>query len=306
MEAMTSRLIVGLVLALAGCSASATDVGPESTPEGNPPVEIQEEGETELTDNFANFSGPSTWTSSRQADSWVSQTESGEYTINYVPDGFEDVDGGVAFRATENENTFEVTPYKSCTVRMDAVFVDSEKRVIEEVYEYTDVPFGYVGVLNFGRGPNGATGLEIMEVNCYFSTDTSYLEELAELDGSTIEVEVDVTERPSSGTDVGPWAPEDYWEATENIAFRWVEASGDPCDSPCLFWRAEVLTKTGCPSGVSATAGFSLPGGGSEEVTTTLASLVPGEPGGLAFILYGYGNSPEIDIDVELLELSCS
>lgn len=102
------------------------------------------------------------------------------------------------------------------------------------------------------------------------------------------------------------WAPEGYYEVTDNIAFRWADATGDPCGgAPCRFWRAEVVTRTGCPSSVYAEINILRGNSVIDWTNSTLSSLGPDQVGNLTFTLYGYGNSPGDGLTAELSQLSC-
>lgn len=291
-----TALFLGLVFLLIGCT-NAISTSAESAESADP--ETSERGSEEL-DPEAEDDGDK-WVSASKADSWVTQTDSGKYQINYVPEGFDEVIQGVAIRAIDGRpGVYEVTPYRGCTVKVDAVFFDDSKRVVDEVFDSADVPFGYIGVIELRSNSRQAVGHEVTEAACYFSSDLS-VEDLLGL-GDT-EVNAFSGSEPSTSSE--PWAPQGYWEATDNIAFRWADSAGDPCSSPCLFWRAEVVTNKGCPGGVFAEIDFIKSGSVESQTSSTLPSLRPGEVGKLTFIVYGHGNTPSKKTTVDLIELSC-
>ncbi len=101
------------------------------------------------------------------------------------------------------------------------------------------------------------------------------------------------------------WWPDGYFPLGSNVAFRWVDPTGDPCGrSACIFWRAEVVTKTGCPSGVYAKINI-LEGDNVVSWTNdTLAALSPDQVGKLTFTKYGMGNRGW-NYEAEVVELNC-
>lgn len=102
-----------------------------------------------------------------------------------------------------------------------------------------------------------------------------------------------------------PWAPAGFTEITDNVAFRWAEPTGDPCGGPpCLFWRAEVVTRAGCPSGVYAEINILNGNRVIDWTNANLSALSPDQIGALTFTHYGSGNSPS-GFSAELTDLSC-
>ncbi len=280
------------IFALAACA--------ESAQEEAPPAAIVEE-ETPDSEYLDEAGEEDQWVSPSKADSWVTQTESGKYQINYVPEGFDEVIQGVAIRALDGRpGVYEVTPYRDCTVKVNAVFYDDSNRVVDEVFDSADVPFGYIGVIELRSTSRQAVGHKVTEAACYFSSNIS-LDDLLSLG----DIEVNAFSDGKSSTSSAPWAPEGYWEASGNLAFRWAASSGDPCNDPCLFWRAEVVTKNGCPGGVYAEVDFIKSGSVVSQASSSVRSLPPGEVGKLAFIVYGHGSTTTGNETVDLTNLSC-
>jgi hypothetical protein len=123
-------------------------------------------------------------------------------------------------------------------------------------------------------------------------------EELSGLDSVTVVI--------SDGLEpVIEWAPAGFTQLDDEIAFRWAEPTGDPCGGPeCLFWRAEVVTNTGCPGGVYAEINFVDGTSVLDWTNDTVSALSPGQTGQLTFKIYGWGNSPFGS--AELTDLSCN
>lgn len=114
-----------------------------------------------------------------------------------------------------------------------------------------------------------------------------------------------VKEEPTLAEPEPQWWPDGYSPIGTNVAFRWVDPTGDPCGrSACIFWRAEVVTKTGCPSGVYAKINI-LEGDSVVSWTNdTLAALSPDQVGKLTFTKYGMGSSGW-RYEGEIVELNC-
>jgi hypothetical protein len=100
------------------------------------------------------------------------------------------------------------------------------------------------------------------------------------------------------------WAPDGYTQIGDNIAFKWIEPWGDPCGgSECIFWRAEVVTNTGCPGGVYAEINLLSGNSVVDWTNETLSALSPDQIGELVFKIYGRGSTP--GAIAELTDLSC-
>lgn len=114
-----------------------------------------------------------------------------------------------------------------------------------------------------------------------------------------------VREEPAVAEPEPQWWPDGYFPVGTNAAFRWAEPTGNPCGrSACIFWRAEVVTKTGCPSGVYAKINI-LEGVNVVSWTNdTLAALSPNQVGKLTFTKYGMGDRGW-KYEAEVVELNC-
>lgn len=114
-----------------------------------------------------------------------------------------------------------------------------------------------------------------------------------------------IKEEPAIAEPEPQWWPDGYFPVGTNVAFRWTEPTGDPCgSSACIFWRAEVVTKTGCPSGVYAKINILQGDNVVAWTNDTLAALSPDQVGKLTFKKYGMGNRGW-NYTAEVVDLNC-
>lgn len=99
-----------------------------------------------------------------------------------------------------------------------------------------------------------------------------------------------------------PWYPKGYQEATDGVAIKWIDSAADPCGygPRCWFWTIDVVSDTGCPSGLYVAVNFTRGGTVVDWSNDTLPSLREGQKGRLQF--YTYDRSTDA---IELAEVNC-
>jgi len=85
-----------------------------------------------------------------------------------------------------------------------------------------------------------------------------------------------------------PWYPSGYFELVDGLAGKWNTFSGAwPCYD-CSFWKMEVVSRDGCPSGVYVEINITQGGTVVDWTNDSLAQLNSGRKGQMVFENYPY------------------
>ena len=101
-----------------------------------------------------------------------------------------------------------------------------------------------------------------------------------------------------------PWYPKgfDEYGFDDDLAVRWIDGAGVDCFSRCWYWTMEVVSQSGCPSGVYGELGIEKNGTAISWTNDSLSYLRPNQRGRLQFVTYddrAYGGTGT------LAELNC-
>lgn len=103
------------------------------------------------------------------------------------------------------------------------------------------------------------------------------------------------------------WVPVGFnlWSGDSNIAWKWSTdyENYDGCDD-CVYWTVDVISKTGCSSGVYGSLNIQKGGVTIDWTNDTVPYLGPMEKARLAFEKYGYSDSGS-NIRGDLTTLNC-
>lgn len=98
------------------------------------------------------------------------------------------------------------------------------------------------------------------------------------------------SEPNSSGNSTNSWAPAGYFAYSEQLAFKWVSDGPDPCTTSCVYSTLDVITSTGCESGLYVEVNFIANGKIVDWSNDSVPSLSVGQTAQLQFISF---DSPE-------------
>ena len=110
-------------------------------------------------------------------------------------------------------------------------------------------------------------------------------------------------ERITVLADSVPWYPEDFREYEEGIAIDFIPGGRSPCND-CVYWTLDLISQSGCPSGLYVEVTFSRGGSTFDWSNDTLPSLCAGDKGRLQFYTYEYGNSTS-GMTIDISKVSC-
>ena len=72
-----------------------------------------------------------------------------------------------------------------------------------------------------------------------------------------------------------PWYPRGFESYDGDLAIRWIDNAGVDCFSRCWYWTMEVISRSGCPSGVYGELGIERGGTAVAWTNDTLSGLRP-------------------------------
>jgi hypothetical protein len=106
-------------------------------------------------------------------------------TPSWVPDGFKQLDDSVAVRPVPSSEGWvckktgdgvcmrvEVATAETCKARVDMVTLDESNRIVDDVWEVTDVPSGTIGFVEFSLSSQDKwISFNIFDADCYYSVE---------------------------------------------------------------------------------------------------------------------------------------
>lgn len=119
---------------------------------------------------------------------------------------------------------------------------------------------------------------------------------------SAVQSSVDLGARIRAKANAKPWYPRGFEPFGGDLAIRWIDNADVDCFSRCWYWTLEVVSETGCPSGVYAELSISRGGTAVAWTNDSLSALKPRQRGRMQFITYddqAYGGTGS------LAELNC-
>ena len=136
---------------------------------------------------------------------------------------------------------------------------------------------------------DGQAGLVDVQAYLQASLAACGLDAAHQMAGESVKESVSLGARIRAKANTKPWYARGFKPYGGELAFRWIDNAGVDCSSRCWYWTIEVMSRTGCPSGVYGELGIERGGTAIAWANDSLSYLRPRQKGRLQFITYSDG-----------------